>query len=404
MNKHWIKLLVVTVIAVLLALWVQAGRNPQSTDENHGAKLIPELKSEVNAVQQLRIVGPGDQTLVTLKKGESTWTVLEKDGYEADLDKVREYLLRLADASLIESKTANPELYERLGVGDVAGSDAKGLRIELEGMKKPVKLIVGNFNGQGGPSTFVRRNDEAKSWLVKGSLVPEKLAANWVQKALSDIPSSRIQRVEITWNGKKVVARKDTAADANYQIDDVPKGRELNTAFEGNGPASVLAGLRFEDVRKADPESLNATTATVSTRLQTFDGVVVTAISAYIGDKTWVEYSATLDPVIAEASILVSQAQAAKDYEASKQAAQEAAAQAAADAQKKDVEVAAAPEQPLAMTDPAKDKTERMQALQDEVSALNLRFKGWQFVLPPYTYSNMSRKMEELLKPEKAES
>lgn len=403
MNKHqWVKLLAGTAAVVGLAYWVNVGREPQMSEESTGAPLIAGMKASINDVSMLRIVGPGDQTLVTLHKAESGWTVAERDGYQADIEKVREYLLRLADATLVEAKTSNESLYAKLGVESVSAAEAKGMRLEIEGLKTPEKLIVGNFNGQGAGGTFVRRNDEKQSWLAKGTLNPEKLASNWLQKALTDVPSSRVQRVEIDVAGKRLVAQKASPVDANFQIDDVPKGRELNSAFEGNGMASVLAGLRFEDVRKSGADEVTSDNASVKSRFQTFDGLVVNAWSQVQGDKTWVSFSAVLDPVIAEANVLREQEQARVDFENAKKTQVEAAAQQAAAEKKESVEVPAPPSEPLAMSDPAKDKAERLQKLEKEVSEFNSRVRGWLFVLPPYTYANMSRKIEDLLKPEES--
>jgi Domain of unknown function (DUF4340) len=414
MNKHhWVKLLAVTVGVVGLAFWANTSREPTVSEEAGGAPLIAGMKASVNDVKTLRIIGAGDQTLVTLNKTENGWTVAERGGYAADIEKVREYLLRLADATMIEAKTSTEALYSKLGVDDVAKPDAKGMRVEIDGLKSPVKLIVGNYNGQGGAGTFVRRNDEKQSWLAKGTLTPEKSAANWLQNALTDIPSSRIQSVEIDTAGKKLVALKTTPADANYQINDVPKGRELNSAFEGNGMASVLAGLRFEDVKREEPDEITEANAMVKARFQAFDGLALTAHARYFNEKNWVRFAATLDPVLAEANVLREQQQAKTDFEAAKAAyademAKAAASKAATDRPATDqnapVDTPPAPTAPLAISDPAKDKAERLAKLQKEVSELNARFTGWLYVLPAYSYSNLSRKMEDLLKPESPEA
>lgn len=409
MNQHhWVKLLAVTAGVVALAFWVNTGREPTVSSEASGAPLIAGMKASINNIKSVRVYGGGEQTLVTLNKSDTGWTVAERDGYQADIEKVREYLLRLADATMIEAKTTTESLYPKLGVESVTSKDAKGMRVDIDGLKSPVKLIVGNFNGQGAGGTFVRRNDEPQSWLAKGTLTPEKLASNWLQKALTDIPSSRIQRVEIDANGKQLVAQKATAADANYQIENVPKGRELNSAFEGNGLASVLAGLRFEDVRKAVADEVSEANATLKVRYQAFDGLIVQAHSRYLNDKNWVVFTVALDPVIAEANILREQKQAATDFEAAKSLHAEALAKAAAektDADKKTAsEAPPAPVAPLAVSDAAKDKAERMQKLQQEVSDLNARFQGWVYELPPFSFSNMNRKIDDLLKPESPET
>ncbi len=405
-QQSLIKLLVATAIVVGLAFWVSAGHSPESSGETSGGPLVPAMKADINDVSRIRIIGAGELPLVTIDRSDTRWTVAERGGYPADIEKVREYLLRLADARLIEAKTSTESLYAKLGVEDVKAPEAKGARVEIDGLKKPVKLIVGVFNGQGAGGTFVRRNDEKQSWLANGTLTPEKQPGNWLQKALVDIPSSRIQRIEITQGGKTLVARKDTAADANYQIDDVPKGRELNSAFEGNGIAAALAGMRFDDVRKAEELPVDAEHATVSARYLAFDGLIVNAFSRVDSGKTWVALSAIFDPVRAEANVLVEQAQAKLDFEAATTAWKEAVATAkTAPAEGKPTPaIPQEPLPPLAVSDPAKDKIERMQKIEREVAELNARFRGWLFELPPYTYSNMSRRIQDLLAPEKVES
>ena len=51
---------------------------------------------------------------------KETWTVAERDNYPADTGRLRKLLLELAEARLLEEKTSNPELYDRLKVEDIA--------------------------------------------------------------------------------------------------------------------------------------------------------------------------------------------------------------------------------------------------------------------------------------------
>ena len=57
------------------------------------------------------------------------------------------------------------------------------------------------------------------------------------------------------------------------------------------------------------------------------------------------------------------------------------------------------PEPPLAVSDPARDREQRLAALREEAAALDARFKGWVFVLPNYKFANMNKTVDELLKP-----
>ncbi|PJA40998.1 MAG: hypothetical protein CO182_07340, partial [Lysobacterales bacterium CG_4_9_14_3_um_filter_62_6] len=90
----------------------------------------------------------------------------------------------------------------------------------------------------------------------------------------------------------------------------------MKSEFEGNALASVLSSLRLDDVRKAGADNLSEAVAPQSARYQTFDGLIINAVSRDQGEHHWVSFSATLDPVIAEANILREQQQAVKDFAA----------------------------------------------------------------------------------------
>ena len=53
-----------------------------------------------------------------LTRDDETWRLAEKAGHRANVPKVRELLLKLSRAKLLEEKTSNPEYYKRLGVDE----------------------------------------------------------------------------------------------------------------------------------------------------------------------------------------------------------------------------------------------------------------------------------------------
>ena len=404
MDKKTLRLLVIAIAALAIAFWLASAREPGTTVAKTEAAL-PGLRDNVNAVKSIKLTGAEGKTIATLVKGEGGWAIAEKDGFPAEHAKVRELLLKLSDATLIEPKTANKELHAKLGVQDVAAKGATGVLVEIEGLAKPVALIVGNFNGRGGDGTFVRRPGEDRSWLAKGNLTFDKDAANWLARELTDVPASRIAEATVTRNGKTLRVFKKTASDPNYQVADLPKGRELASEFVANGIASVLAGLRFDDVRKAGTIAPPADAWDVT--YKTFDGLIVTAKAWEAEGKAYANLHAELDPATSEAFVIAEQTIAKNDYEAKKQ---ETAAKAAAEAPAAppaaadapaatpDADPAALPA-PLAVTDPAKDREARLAAINDEIAALNKRFDGWTFVLPSYKFANMNKSVDDLLKP-----
>ncbi len=399
MNRNTlIGLAVAALVAIVIAIVLNRTNQPRS--ENGGeetAYLVPGLRDHVNDVDKVIVTGAENKPVTTLTRGAGGWSIAEKGGFAADTGKLREFLLKLADAKLIEQKTANKDKYATLGVEDVAGKDAKSTEIELGGLGAAVKLIVGNSNAHGG--TFVRREGEAQSWLASGSITVDKKPENWLRKDLTDVAASRIAVVEITHaDGKTVRAAKEAEGDQNFKLADVPKGREAGSEYTVNGLASTLGGLRFDDVIAAKDAAPGD--KPLKAHFATFDGLVVDLVAWEKDGKDYAQFIASADPDRANQHIAAQQAKAKSDYDAQVAAQQKSAA--AADASKSaegKAPATAEPPKPTAVSDPAKDRVQKLAALDKEVADLNTRFKDWTYVLPAYKFANINKSMDDLLKP-----
>ncbi|HEX6833918.1 MAG TPA: DUF4340 domain-containing protein [Rudaea sp.] len=383
------------LLALLGAVLINVAKKPVSESAEQPKALLPGFRSEVNDVKSIALTGADNKVIATLKRGDAGWTIAEKSNYPADLAKVREFLLKLADATLIEQKTSNPKRYAELGVDDIKDKDAKGVLVVLEGQKDPVRLIVGNFNGAGGGGTFVRRDGDAQSWLAKGNLVVEKSTANWEQRDLGDIPASRIKQVTIAQpDGKTLRVSKDQPTDANFKIADVPKGREPSSDFAANSLASALANLRAEDVDAAKDQPPGDKVYKVN--YLAFDGLSIDVTAWEKDGKYYAQFAARLDAAQADAKIKADQAKAKADYDAAvANASAKPDDKTKSDAAAKPVDVP----QPLAVSDPAKDRDEKLAALTKEVDTLNKTFSGWTFGIASYKFSSFNKSMDEMLKP-----
>lgn len=389
------KTLIGLVIAALVALVAAIALNHAGKPQREGSSevsnwLAPELRDHVNEVSRIVVTGAGDKTIATLERGPNGWGLAEKGGYAVDTGKLRAFLLQLAEARLVEQKTTSKDKYALLGVEDVAAADAKGVQVELDGLAGPFKLIVGSAGANGG-GTFVRRADDAQSWLASGALTVEKNAADWLKKDLLDIAAERIETVTLTpANGSSVSVRKDAAGDANFTLADIPKGREAGSEYTVNGLASTLADLRFDDVVPA-ADAVPDNTA-LKARYATFDGLVVDVTAWEKDGKDHARFVATLDPAQAEQGIAAAQAKTKAEFESA--SAQEA----------NDGKAADEPIKPLAVSDPGRDREDRLAALNKQVADLQARFKDWTYVLPAYKYANMDKKLDDLLKPVEAKA
>jgi hypothetical protein len=396
-------LIAAALVALIAAWWITSSQKPVSESAEQTKTLLPGFRDQVNDVNSITFTGAEGKVLATLKRGSDGWAVADRNGYPADVAKLREFLLKLADATVLEQKTSNPKYYADLGVGDVKDKDAGGVLVTLEGGKQAVKLIVGNYNGAAGGGTFVRREGEAQSFLVKGNLTVDKSVANWEKKDLSDIAAARIRQVAITNpDGKTLKVYKDQSGDANFKVADVPKGREVSSDFVANPIGALLAGLRVDDAFPAKDQP--PADKVYKAHYAAFDGLTVDVLAWVKDGKDYAQFTAALDNAAAAAHADAEQAKAKADYDASVQAANKRVAeeksttgtQAEANAKAaSDTEVT----KPLALSDPAKDKEQRLKASSDEVAALNKTFAGWTFVLPSYKFSNVDKGIDDMLKP-----
>ncbi|MGN6518373.1 MAG: DUF4340 domain-containing protein [Dokdonella sp.] len=388
-QKTLIGLAIAALVAIGAAIALNHSSRPQSGQAETSAYLVPELRDHVNDIAKVVVTGAEGKVAATLERGPNGWTLTEKGGYPADTGKLRAFLLKLADARRVEQKTSNKDKYALLGVEDVTAKDAKGVQVELDGLAKPVVLVVGNSDPRGG--TYVRVVGQPESWLVSGSLNVDRNGSDWLRKDLADIAATRIESVAITHaDGGKVSIAKNAEGDPNYVLAGVPKGREAGSEFAINGLASTLAGLRFDDVvaakDAAPPEQV------LKARYATFDGVVIDVTAWEKDGKHHAQFAASLDAAQADKGIAAAQAKAKADYDA---------ATATADAAKKDgkTDEAVPPVKPASVEDPAKDRQTRLAALNKEVADLEARFSGWTYVLPAYKYANINKSMSDLLKP-----
>jgi hypothetical protein len=389
MGSRLTRLAIIALLALAAGVFV-ARRDAPSGVLTAGGPLVAGLEESINEVDSIRLTSGGNQVIVSLKRGESGWTVAERGGYPADFDKLRRFLLDLARSKRVEAKTSVAENFARLGVEDITATEAKGIKLEIGGLAEPAALIIGQFTGLSGEGTFVRDADGPQAWLASGSLVPDRNVGNWLARDLVDIPSSRIQQIRISQAGSTLVAAKSAPEDEHYTLADVPRGREVSSAFAVDALAGVLSALRLEDVSPA-AELAPPETGRIEATYTTFDGLSVAVTAWRQENRNLARFAVALDETVASQAIAEAQSAARLAHEA---------AVAAIDKDgEADAEVLATPpEAPLAVSDPEKDREQRLDALRKDMEAINRRVEGWTFQLPAHVYANINQTRDGLLK------
>ncbi|MFC1690214.1 DUF4340 domain-containing protein [Pseudomonadota bacterium] len=249
-RKHFSWLLFATFLvgAVVMILPQHTGKDevPES------GLLLPGLEDKVNEVNWLRLTGAGNQTIVTLQRENDLWTVEETSGYRADWESLRNLLSGLAQARIVEPKTANPEYYERLGVEGVSSESAAGVRVEFAADTGLPAVIVGN-KARGRSGQYVRLADSDASALIDTALDVPVERSSWLDQSIIDISEAEVVDVEITHaDGELIEATRVSAEDEDFQLQNLPDGRTVKSNWTVNGLANVLADLSMDEVKPQD--------------------------------------------------------------------------------------------------------------------------------------------------------
>ncbi len=414
MNSATLKWLAIATVT-LLVLMIVVDRIDQTDTVAGGEYLIPGLKDRINDITEVVVTGSGDTESVSITRGGDGWQVKDKGGFAADLGKLREVLLALADARKLEAKTANPERFAQLGV---AGPDAgNGVLLKISAADFQHSVIIGNV--AQSKNRYMRIADDNQSWLIDRNPELPTSAGGWLAPDLLDIETARIRSVSIRHeDGETIRLDKSSAEDTSYTVADIPEGRELSYATVANGIAGVLADLKLDDVRRDDDgkhadlklgdgrrvdavepadhklddgrrddggkhadlklddiRRSDAGALAATSVFTTFDGLEISVRRYQDGDNAWFALSANFAPP------------AAAEAPGAESAPEEAAADETA------VE-GLAPEPALEPSEVAQSGA----SAEEEAATINTRHAGWQYKVADYKANLLTRRWDDILK------
>ena len=109
-TRHFNLLALAAVISLIAAGVVHSAYNSLDQEVVTGQKVFPALEGRSGDVHQV-VLEQGEKT-ITLKKNDDGkgWGIVERGGYPVDAKKVREIVVKLSQAELIEPKTREDRL------------------------------------------------------------------------------------------------------------------------------------------------------------------------------------------------------------------------------------------------------------------------------------------------------
>ncbi len=256
--KQFNTLALAAVISLIAAGVVHSSYNSFNEETVSGKRLFPSLESQGNSTEQIAIQ-KGEEKL-TLKKVDDgkVWSIVERAGYPVDGQKVRELVLKLGQAELIEPKTANESLYSQLDLGDPAAKDADAKMVRLSDAKNKTlaEVVVGKERraafGQGKSGTYVRVPGDKQTWLAKLELNASTEIVDWVKPAFFVVENDKIASLAVKEGDKSIYTLGLVDKKKNdFKLIDIPDGKKQNEKLRISDLVTGIRTLEMIDVRKA---------------------------------------------------------------------------------------------------------------------------------------------------------
>jgi hypothetical protein len=402
--KVFLGLAAITVITTVAAVVAVLSQPAVTTLRFVDEPAFPALRDNPDAVAKITLTTPEGMITLVRETGDR-WSALERYGYPVDRKRVRDLVVALADMRLIERKTAQPERYDRLQVEppDAEQAQSKLVRLEAADGKVLAEAIIGKqryrLTGTEPSGTYLRRPDEAQSWLASGGVQIEQAIAEWLEDEIVDVDPAAIRRIVIERAGEPGYVAVRDMPDQDLRIVGLAKDEALKEDADLGQLAGALSNVAFEDVKPRDQLTWPAQQHTA--RIQTFDGVELTVRLAQIDEAYWATFDARAvaptrgaAPAAAEAKPDVTD-DAQQSTTTAEAAEQDSAGSVSNDrtAEGEQDEGETGGKQEASVDEPAEEEP----AAPIDPDRLNQRLRKWAFRVPDYLFNRMSTARSELV-------
>jgi hypothetical protein len=249
--------LVVVACLALLGGWYFGLRGSQpATVAPSGQLAFPDLAGRLAQAARIEIQHAGHTTV--LQRRGALWMDDAAGGYPVQPGKLHAVLAGLTELRLMEPRTDDPALMDRLGLDDTGkpASTAILLRVLDESGKPIAALVLGRQRpaAAGGlaPQLYVRRPDQTQAWLAEGRLEVSDDPSSWLDREIANIPTEQIRSADVQQGDQHLVFGRDAekvvlTAPADhppldqYKLDDVFRAYEYLT-FNAVKPVAQMPG------------------------------------------------------------------------------------------------------------------------------------------------------------------
>jgi hypothetical protein len=240
---------------------------------------------------------------LTIAKKDERWTIAERDGFPADFDKVRDFVLKAIAAKVGQTEPIGDKDRARLKLDD------SGTLVEFLGADgKPLaRLIVGQKYFKSAPDNPAKAigdgryvalpGDEKRVYVVSDPLSQATTkSADWVSKAGIDAEKVVALEVRDAAGAAWKIERKDDNGD--WKLAGL-RGDEKLEITRANAAAYTFARIEIADVAAPDtkPESVSLDKPVATVTATTLDGLTyVLTVGKPEGDNVYARIAVTGEP------------------------------------------------------------------------------------------------------------
>jgi hypothetical protein len=294
------------LVAALLVLLAALGGGALLVQQQSGsqkpadaASLGQPLLKGLQAADVAAIVIRQPKASLTIAKKDERWTIAERDGFPADFDKLREFVLKAISVKIGQSEPIGEQDRARLNLDasgttiEFLGADGKALA-RLTAGKKYFKAAPENPDKAIGDGRYVALpGDERRVYVIADPLTQASTkTADWISKA--GIGAEKVKSLEVR-NPDGAAWKVERSGDnADWKLAGARAGEKLDIT-KANAAAYTFGQITLADVapKDAKPADTGLDKPTVITAT-TLDGLTyVLKLGRQEGENYYAEISVT---------------------------------------------------------------------------------------------------------------
>jgi hypothetical protein len=281
------------LVLVLLAVLALRRESSEGAHAYRQTGFLPRLAMHLREVARIHIVSRGGAFDVDFTPDRG-WTLPGHDDYPASFDEVHRTLVGLAALQTIAPKTDRADWLHYVGLDAPPKGDGTAITLYDDKGHVMAAIVIGKSEDIGDPSgatgLYVRKADQTQSYLASAPYVPHADPADWLDKNVVDLDSSRIAEVDIDpASGPSYEVRRALPSDADFSLTPMPKDRALASSAAPDTVADAATGFSFDDVARAGDFDFSGASRLVT---KTFDGLMVIMDTVQKDGAYWTRISA----------------------------------------------------------------------------------------------------------------